>query len=152
MEVAGLAEALLRDVPLPQKAAADALHIATAAVHGMQYLLTWNCTHIANVALRPRIEAVCRAAGFEPPLICTPEELPTEAQAMVEDDVLREVRAAREAYAQLHAFDVRAMVADLRARDLAGDWLVVSRPPRRPHPVAVPGVAPNQSPQQTGAA
>jgi predicted nucleic acid-binding protein len=77
-EVAELAEALLRDVPLPAKAAADALHIATAAAHGMQYLLTWNCTHIANVALRPQIEAVCRVAGFEPPLICTPEELPTE--------------------------------------------------------------------------
>lgn len=77
-EVAELAEALIRDVPLPEKAAADALHIATAAVHGVQYLLTWNCTHIANAALRPRIEAVCRAAGFEPPLICTPEELPTE--------------------------------------------------------------------------
>lgn len=76
--VAELAEALLRDVPLPPNAAADALHIATAAVHGMHYLLTWNCNHIANVALRPRIEAVCRAAGFEPPLICTPEELPTE--------------------------------------------------------------------------
>jgi hypothetical protein len=43
-EAAELADALLRDVPLPQKAAADALHIATAAVHGMQYLLTWNCT------------------------------------------------------------------------------------------------------------
>jgi hypothetical protein len=79
--VAELAEALLRDVPLPAKAAADALHIATAAAHGMHYLLTWNCTHIANVALRPRIEAVCRAAGFEPPLICTPEELPTEGSS-----------------------------------------------------------------------
>jgi hypothetical protein len=65
-------------VPLPEKAAADALHIAIAAVHGMQYLLTWNCTHIANVALRPRIEAMCRAAGYEPPLISTPEQLPTE--------------------------------------------------------------------------
>jgi hypothetical protein len=73
-----VAEALVRGVPLPAKAAADALHIATAAVHGMHYLLTWNCTHIANVALRPQIEAVCRAAGFEPPLICTPEELPME--------------------------------------------------------------------------
>src|SRR5229473_3407153 len=62
--VAELAEALLRDVPLPAKAAADALHIATAAAHGMVYLLTWNCTHLANVSLRPRIEAVCRAAGF----------------------------------------------------------------------------------------
>lgn len=74
-EVSALAEALMRDVPLPEKAAADALHIATAAVHGMKYLLTWNCTHIANVVLRPQIEAVCRAGGFEPPLICTPEEL-----------------------------------------------------------------------------
>jgi hypothetical protein len=54
-----LAEALVRDVPLPDKAAADALHIATAAVHGMQYLLTWSCTHFANVALRLQIEAVC---------------------------------------------------------------------------------------------
>jgi predicted nucleic acid-binding protein len=77
-EAGELAAALLREVPLPPNAAADALHIATAAVHGMQYLLTWNCTHLANATLRPRIEAVCRAAGFEPPLICTPEELPTE--------------------------------------------------------------------------
>jgi hypothetical protein len=68
----------VRGVPLPAKAAADALPIATAAVHGMQYFLTWNCTHIANVALRPPIEAGCRTAGYEPPLICTPEELPTE--------------------------------------------------------------------------
>ena len=51
-----------------------------AAVHGVDYLLTWNCTHIANVTLRPRIEAVCRAAGYEPPLICTPEELPAGGQ------------------------------------------------------------------------
>ena len=80
-EVAELAEALVRGVPLPPKAGADALHIATAAVHGMQYLLTWNCTHIANAVMRPRIEAVCRAAGFEPPLICTPEELPTEGSS-----------------------------------------------------------------------
>ncbi len=77
-EAGELAEALLRGVPLPGKAASDALHIATAAVHGMLYLLTWNCRHIANVTLRPWIEAVCRAAGYEPPLICTPEELPTE--------------------------------------------------------------------------
>jgi predicted nucleic acid-binding protein len=77
-EVAALAEALVRDVPLPPRAGADAVHIATAAVHGMRYLLTWNCTHIANATLRPRIEEVCRAAGCEPPLICTPQELPPE--------------------------------------------------------------------------
>jgi hypothetical protein len=51
---------------------------------------------------------------------------------MIEDDVLREVRAAREAYARLHGFDVHAMAADLRARDLAGDWSVVRHPPDVP--------------------
>ena len=71
-----LARDLLARVPLPDRATADALHIATAAANGMDYLLTWNCTHIANAALRGRIEAVCRDAGFEPPAICTPEELP----------------------------------------------------------------------------
>jgi hypothetical protein len=80
-QVSALAEALVREVPIPPKVAADAVHIATAAVHGMQYLLTWNCTHIANATLRPRIEAVCRAIGCEPPLICTPQELlPPEEQ------------------------------------------------------------------------
>jgi hypothetical protein len=44
----------------------------------MDYLLTWNCTHIANASLRGRIEAVCRDAEFEPPVICTPEELPED--------------------------------------------------------------------------
>ena len=55
--VEALAQILLTAVPLPGRAAGDALHIATAAVHGMDYLLTWNCTHIANAALRGRIES-----------------------------------------------------------------------------------------------
>lgn len=62
-EVKELARSLIAKVPLPPKAQADALHIAVAAVNGMNYLLTWNCTHIANATLRPRIEAVCRSAG-----------------------------------------------------------------------------------------
>lgn len=73
-DVNPLAEALIADVPLPVKAATDALHISVAAVNGVQYLLTWNCKHIANPALRPRIELVCRKAGYEPPVICTPQE------------------------------------------------------------------------------
>jgi hypothetical protein len=74
-EVSKLADALMKRVPLPPKALADSLHIAIATVNGMDYLLTWNCTHIANAALRSNIEAVCRESGFEPPVICTPEEL-----------------------------------------------------------------------------
>lgn len=70
-----LAKELQRAIGLPPKAAADSRHIAMAAVHGMRYLLTWNCTHIANVAFRAAIDSVCRNAGCEPPSICTPEEL-----------------------------------------------------------------------------
>ncbi len=47
-DVENLAQRLIVDGPLPKKAAVDALHIAVATVHGMDYLLTWNCKHIAN--------------------------------------------------------------------------------------------------------
>jgi predicted nucleic acid-binding protein len=70
-----LAEILVRDAGLPKKAGADALHIATAACHGVQYLLTWNSKHIANAEHRPRVERSCRNAGYEPPVLCTPDEL-----------------------------------------------------------------------------
>lgn len=70
-----LAERLLADGAVPTAAAEDALHIAVAAVHGMQYLMTWNCKHIANAATRSRIEVVCNEAGYDMPVICTPEEL-----------------------------------------------------------------------------
>ena len=74
-EVEPLAAKLIADVPLPPKTQADALHIAVAAVNKMNYLLTWNCTHIANATLRSRIEAVCRSQGYEPPVVCTPQEM-----------------------------------------------------------------------------
>ena len=77
-EATRLAQALVERVPLPERAAVDALHVAIAAVHGMDYLLTWNCTHIANATLRGPIESVCRANGYEPPAICTPDELLAE--------------------------------------------------------------------------
>jgi PIN domain-containing protein len=74
-KVEDLAQALIADGALPAKAAIDALHIAVATVHGMDYLLTWNCKHIANAELQLKVAAVCRGRGFEPPIICTPEEL-----------------------------------------------------------------------------
>ncbi len=67
-----------RGAALPQKAVVDAFHIAFAATHGVDYLLTWNCTHIANATMRPKIETICRINGFEPPVICTPLELVEE--------------------------------------------------------------------------
>ena len=73
-----LAKELVEKTPLPNTARVDALHIATATVHGMDYLLSWNCKHIANATLRGRMESICRFAGFEPPVICTPLELVEE--------------------------------------------------------------------------
>ena len=70
-----LAAALLRDVRLPPRAAADARHIATSALAGMDYLLTWNLRHLANLSFRPLVELTCRATGCEPPAICTPADL-----------------------------------------------------------------------------
>ena len=74
-EVRALALALIENHALPQKAEADAYHVAIAVVNGVEYLLTWNCTHIANAHMRPKIESTCRAHGYEPPIICTPLEL-----------------------------------------------------------------------------
>lgn len=74
-EADALAEALLREVPLPEKAAADAVHIAAATTSGAEYLLTWNFKHIANPVLREQIAHVCRKSGYEPPILCTPEDL-----------------------------------------------------------------------------
>ena len=70
-----LALRLIAKLGLPQKAEADAYHIAIAAVHAMDFLLTWNCTHINNLNMFRRIEETCREAGFTPPVIGTPEEL-----------------------------------------------------------------------------
>ena len=70
-----LARRLLDLGAVPRQAAADAAHIAIAATNGVDFLVTWNFKHIANAAMRSRIERVCRQAGYEPPVICTPNEL-----------------------------------------------------------------------------
>jgi hypothetical protein len=70
-----LARALLRRKAMPAKAQVDALPLAIAAVNGMDYLLTWNCRHLANAALKLLLERICTKAGYSCPIICTPEEL-----------------------------------------------------------------------------
>lgn len=70
-----LAGALVASAGLPPNAYEDALHIAIAATTGMDYLLTWNCKHIANAVIIPRVNRVIRSFGLEPPLIYTPQEL-----------------------------------------------------------------------------
>jgi predicted nucleic acid-binding protein len=74
-ECYGLARSLLQELGLPRKAVYDALHLAVAAVHEMDYLVTWNCRHMANEVLIPKIGSIMRSWGYEVPMICTPEQL-----------------------------------------------------------------------------
>ncbi len=74
-EAVELAEDLLRQQILPAKAFSDAFHIAIASASGMDFLLTWNCTHLANAQIERRVAALCRERKLQPPVICTPEEL-----------------------------------------------------------------------------
>ena len=73
-DVRSLARAIVSASIMPAKAAADALHVAAAAVAGVQYLLTLNCKHIANAHELPRIYRLLDDHGFGPLLICTPSE------------------------------------------------------------------------------
>jgi predicted nucleic acid-binding protein len=74
-QVGRIARRLVSSGVIPQRAASDASHLAVATRHGMEFLLTWNCTHLANAQALPRVEAVLRDMGFEPPVVCTPDEL-----------------------------------------------------------------------------
>lgn len=70
-----LTERILDGGIIPEKAAADAAHIAVATRHRMAYLLTWNCRHIANAELLAHLAKVVSRQGYELPTICTPYEL-----------------------------------------------------------------------------
>jgi hypothetical protein len=73
--VLDLAEQFLERSSLPAKADVDAVHIAAATVHGMDYLLTWNCKHIANAQIQRKLAEISLDLGYELPILCTPYEL-----------------------------------------------------------------------------
>ncbi len=70
-----VARALVAGKAVPPNAGDDALHIALGAVYGMQFLLTWNFTHINNPEKEEHIRAICQRQGFHCPVICTPDQL-----------------------------------------------------------------------------
>jgi predicted nucleic acid-binding protein len=74
-EVRDLADCYFAAIDLPERARADAYHLALAVWHGMDYLVTWNCTHIAGGKVKLIVQRVNAAQGIESPIICTPEEL-----------------------------------------------------------------------------
>jgi len=70
-----LADAYYSAMQLPERARADAYHVALAAWHGMDYLVTWNCSHIASGFVRKRVDEINFRQGIRSTTICTPEEL-----------------------------------------------------------------------------
>jgi len=78
--VTDLAVALIAEGAVPAVAETDALHIAVAAVHGMNFIVTWNFRHIANATMVPLIRDVCQRHGWPCPEICTPEQLLNEGK------------------------------------------------------------------------
>jgi len=83
-EVQELADQFISKDGFPSGAEADALHVAVAAVHCIEYLLTWNFRHIDNAAKKPTIRSICVAAGYPCPEICTPMELLQEDEDNVQ--------------------------------------------------------------------
>jgi hypothetical protein len=71
----GLTKAIVEAGAIPKQAVRDAAHIAVAAINDVDYLLTWNCRHLANAQIIRGVSAVCAAHGYCMPVICTPEEL-----------------------------------------------------------------------------
>jgi len=74
-EVDGLAEIYLQRLPIPDKARIDAIHIAVAVVHILDYVVSWNCAHIAGGEIRRKLHQVNTELSLHTPVICTPEEL-----------------------------------------------------------------------------
>ena len=74
-EVFNLARRYLKEVQIPRKSQLDAFHISASVVNRMEYILSWNFHHIANVFVKEKIRKINDQIGIETPVICTPEEL-----------------------------------------------------------------------------
>ena len=75
IEAERLTETIIEAGAIPKRAVRDAAHIAVAAVNDIDYLLTWNCRHLANAQIIRRVSVICNTRGYSMPVICTPEEL-----------------------------------------------------------------------------
>ena len=139
-EARALAEELVEPGPIPAKAALDAYHIAAAVAGGADYLLTWNFKHLANAALWKRIDAACRLRGYEPPVICTPEELdpimslPDFDSEPARDEIIEEVRAIRDALAAEFGYDLDRLFDQAKRWEAASDRAKIAPSPKRLSP------------------
>jgi len=89
-----IADKLVAGVPIPTKAKADAAHLALAAFHGMDYLVTWNLTHLDTPPLRGQVNKILEEHGFSPAMVLTPEHL-LDTTTIDDRDPVEEIRAVR---------------------------------------------------------
>ena len=75
-----LAEAFLSAGAMPAKAKADAAHLAFATAHRVDYLLTWNCKHLANAEIMLRLRPLAEKRGYRMPVVCRPLQLMGEIE------------------------------------------------------------------------
>jgi predicted nucleic acid-binding protein len=74
-DIASLADLYFKALDIPKKARNDSFHLALAVHHGMDYLVSWNCTHISSGRVRNIVGEINDERGYQTPIICTPEEL-----------------------------------------------------------------------------
>ncbi len=70
-----VAEIYLKRLDIPEKSFRDATHLAVACVHNIDYLVTWNCTHLANAEVIKKLLKLNKKYNINTPVICTPEYL-----------------------------------------------------------------------------
>jgi len=75
-----MAQVYVEKLKIPPKALRDAIHLSVASVHNVDYLVTRNCTHLANGEIIKKLMAINSSYGIRTPIICTPEELMPEVK------------------------------------------------------------------------
>jgi hypothetical protein len=128
-EAVDLARKILQLGLIPQRAIDYARHIALAATHQVDFLMTWNCSHIASPFAGRRIKRLCEESGFECPVICTPHELLGECAS--KDPILEEVRRLKDEHTAKYGFDVKKMFAAIKKQEQKSGRKIVSPPTKR---------------------
>ena len=109
-----LSKGLVRERAIPATALNDALHVAVAAVHAVDYLLTWNFRHLDNAETKPVMRSVCARYGHACPEICTPRALVRNGK--MSDEVIKELWRVKDDSAREHGYDVDRFAAYFQSR------------------------------------
>ena len=118
-----------------------AAHVAIATVHGMDYLLTWNCRHIVNAEIMRRLAKIAEGAGYSLPVLCTPNK-EWETKRMLNDPIVEEILRIRDEHAARFNYDLDAIFDDFEKSQRELGLPLVTLPANR---VSKPAGAPDQS-------